>query len=244
MFLSVLFFSCAASHQLKQSPEVFIKKGVWHYSPVTVDGNDSEWTVPLFFSDDKYHLTYSITNDEDYVYMVLKTGDIATQAKILYNGVSLGMSGATAKKNTLFIQYPVPRKDYGNGKAGHYTTNSRATNSNTDIYEIKGSSSGNGLHFRNQRDGRIHVQLGFNKRKEMVYEVQVPFSLFKSPFRKNKNEQLNCRIAISGFERKSELFNSVVQKFGLHHNHHDVDGYEAGVKINKSVNIAVRNGNQ
>jgi hypothetical protein len=218
VLLSILLFSCGSTKKLTiDQPTVLIKKGVWQYSPLTIDGDDSDWTSPVFFRDNKQAFSYSIRGDDSNFYLVLKTADKATHAKILFNGISIGMSGGATGKHKIVLQCPLSRQDYSAKYSIDYINNNQGHISNADIYELSGDYRDNGLHYRKEENEGIHVQLSMNSRKEMVYEVQVPFSTLRksSETATRRDKQLNCRIGIAGFDKNSILFTSLVSQFGL-----------------------------
>lgn len=201
VMLALLFSSCESSKEV--SNRTIIKKAVWQYSPVTVDGNDSEWTSPLLFSVARQPIDYAITNDDDNVYIVLKSSNKIIMEKIVYNGIATELWIGNHSKETLSLQYPLAQNPMMEKIV--YTKNRTATK-NTDIYSLKTSGGESRLHFVKEKGTTgIQLQIGMNNRQEMVYEAKIPFSTFceHTSTSTNRSEILHVRLCIWGFEKSS-----------------------------------------
>src|ERR1041384_3535544 len=79
----------------------------WQATPVTVDGNLSDWTLPLPFYDPETKLNYSITNDAKNLYICMRTNDLQAQMKMLRAGFTLWLDVAGKKNQSTGIRYPL-----------------------------------------------------------------------------------------------------------------------------------------
>jgi len=85
-------------------------QSAWQAKPVTVDGNPTEWSLPLRFSDSKSGLQYTITNDESNIYMAIRATEQQIQMKILMAGMQIWINPDGKFKKTAGIQFPLPGK--------------------------------------------------------------------------------------------------------------------------------------
>ena len=63
--------------------------GYWQNQPITVDGYNNDWPSPYPNYDEKAMIGYNVTNDKDNLYITMETGDLATQLKILTQGLTV-----------------------------------------------------------------------------------------------------------------------------------------------------------
>jgi len=85
-------------------------QSAWQAKPVTVDGNPTEWSLPLRFSDSKSSLQFTISNDESNIYMAVRATDQQIQMKILIAGMQIWINPDGKFKKTAGIQFPLPGK--------------------------------------------------------------------------------------------------------------------------------------
>ena len=57
---TLLFMGCA--------PKVYFKS-TWQSTPVSIDGQTDDWRKPLAFRDTKTNLNYSVSNDNNNLYI-------------------------------------------------------------------------------------------------------------------------------------------------------------------------------
>src|ERR1700748_1047027 len=61
----------------------------WQRLPLTIDGSDKDWTKPLPFAISSEKVTYSVTNDDQYLYILLETKSPQEQQKIIQRGMTV-----------------------------------------------------------------------------------------------------------------------------------------------------------
>ena len=94
--------------------------GTWQVSPIVIDGSNKDWPSPYPEYDGKAALGYCVSNDENNLYVTVETGDLATQMKILRNGLTVWIDKTGKKEETTAINFPLPA-DYEqrSGTAGN-----------------------------------------------------------------------------------------------------------------------------
>lgn len=89
--------------------------GNWQPVPIIVDGKNNDWPTPHPDYDEKAMLGYAVSNDKDNLYIIVETGDLATQLKILQGGLTVWIDRKAEKNEETAINYPIPAESK-NGK--------------------------------------------------------------------------------------------------------------------------------
>ncbi|MGF7078648.1 hypothetical protein [Mucilaginibacter sp. UYCu711] len=78
-------------------------------SPVKIDGKLNDWNDEFQAYNKSTHLYYTIANDEKNLYLVVKTSDMTTKAKIVAGGLTLAINTADKKKeqDAYSLTYPL-----------------------------------------------------------------------------------------------------------------------------------------
>ena len=92
----LLFCSCASA-PLYQS--------VWQASPVTVDGDATDWQRPLAYYDADSKLSFTVSNDSTKLYFMIEAYDEPAQMKIIREGLQLWIDTSGGKSNDIGILY-------------------------------------------------------------------------------------------------------------------------------------------
>jgi hypothetical protein len=101
---SLFVFSCATP----QKNTYKRLKGKWQATPITIDGNNKDWPSPYPEYDENASLGYAISNDTDNLYITVETGDLATQQKILKEGLTVWIDKTGQKEEKTAINFPLP----------------------------------------------------------------------------------------------------------------------------------------
>src|ERR1700744_409669 len=82
---------------------------VWAPSPVKIDGKLNEWHNGFKAYNRSTRLLYILSNDEKNIYLVVKSTDFTTQAKIIAGGVNLiiNANGKKDDKGNPSVTFPV-----------------------------------------------------------------------------------------------------------------------------------------
>lgn len=191
LLLTGLLTACSSSKNSQQSEPA--EKGNWQTSKLQVDGNDSDWTAPLRFKyTGKENFSYSVTNDQTHLYVLLRSSDENTQQKILNGGLTVlfNTHAVNEERGAAGIVYPtgnIPKNPL-NGRQ-EYNNNKHIAVGNAQDYSIFGFNTVKSLenydYGKTNAEG-IEVSVGLNAAGELVYEAAVPFTaLF------NRNSAVN-----------------------------------------------------
>src|ERR1700749_4988033 len=98
---------CIISLLAACSPKAMYQSG-WQSTPVVADGNASEWRIPLRFYDTDTKLNYTLSNDNENIYLCVRIVDELSQAKVIRNGLNIWFDTLAKNNKQCGILYPVP----------------------------------------------------------------------------------------------------------------------------------------
>ncbi len=196
--LSVIGFTgllgaCGTAKNSQQSGTA--AKGAWQSNKLVIDGNDSDWTEPLRFQyNKKENFSYSVTNDQTHLYVLLRSGDENTQQRILRGGLTVlfNTHAVNDEHGAAGIVFPtgnVPRKNSPLNGRQEFSNNKHIALSNAQDYSLFGFNTVKTVEnydYGKENAEGIEVSVGLNPSGELVYEAAVPFTaLF------NRNSAVN-----------------------------------------------------
>src|ERR1017187_6724980 len=79
----------------------------WAHSPVKIDGDPKEWSLPLRFYDDHTKLLFAFSNDSSNLYLCFQNTEERDQRKILKAGMTITLSTKGKSKTKVSIKYPL-----------------------------------------------------------------------------------------------------------------------------------------
>jgi hypothetical protein len=148
-------------------------------SDIIIDGDDSEWQSGLYY-DKESDIVYSVRNDDEYVYILLKTQNRSMQKQLVGSGFTIWFDAEGGKDPIFGVRYPLGRHD---AKSEFHPDGAEEQNRN--LYdqlfpelEILGPKKDDIQRFSILEAPGIRVRIG-QAHEVMVYELQVP--LKKTP---------------------------------------------------------------
>lgn len=96
-----LLTSCGGANESRGG---YYLMGIWQQNPVIANGNDEEWEKPLKYINADEKLSYSITNDEVNLYVLLKTSSDQLQSKILRSALTIWVNTTGEKRAAAAVQ--------------------------------------------------------------------------------------------------------------------------------------------
>jgi len=94
------FIGCSSSMKLPST---------WRQGDIVIDGNGNEWQRGLFY-DKESGIVYSVRNDDEYLYFLMKTQDRTIQQQMMRAGFTIWFDAQDGKDHTFGIRYPMPRQ--------------------------------------------------------------------------------------------------------------------------------------
>ena len=220
ILLSCLLISSLNTLVFAQKLPNVQEKSIWASSPVKIDGKTSDVTFEA--ANKSTMLSYTISNDEKNLYLVIKSTDNMNNSKIMMGGITLSINTEGKKKENegFSITYPVivrqargqaTRSQGGTGGPGQRTLG------NTDSamlarrkQQLSASKEIKVLGFKDIRDTLISIyneheisaMANFDEKGTFIYELALPLkALGLSPGSKEfaYNIKINGRQFGGGF---------------------------------------------
>ena len=191
--LIVQFFSISISNaqtiNLKLAP-----------ASIAIDGSVKEWGNNLNYTNDKAKISYTLSNDKNNLYLVVKTKDIRQQRNIIGSGITLNIDTKGRKKHSAMVTFPIINKDDGTELMSMDTVQIKKELELTKYREIHTEG------FINSDPDGIQAVMGYDN-GYLVYEEAIPLKLF--PTDDTANEWA-FNIQINGLEKKQHILKIVV----------------------------------
>lgn len=191
LFVILVLVSCSASKS-GTGKKAKADAAIWQATPISIDGDDTDWMAPFPNYDSKAGIAYAVTNDSSNLYISVKTGDDKIQNKILHAGMTVYIDITGTKDQKTAINFPVAgtepyipehheRSSEGQDQSriqAQGRMRQRAVAEAVDM-NLDGFATGNGAYnIRQHIPNGIMVRLGFNSYRELVYEAKIPFADF------------------------------------------------------------------
>jgi hypothetical protein len=147
-------------------------------TPIEIDGSDKDWTnVSATGALNK--LQYTIANDDQYLYISLKTGDRPTIASIMMGGMKLWIDQTGKKAEANGIYYPIANEGEAKSEK-HQPLNTdpaerrKSMLAQMDPPELIGFDNVALLSPQNKKAKGIDAKIDFLAQSVLVYEAKVP----------------------------------------------------------------------
>ncbi len=164
------FSGCSSSLKLSST---------WRQEDIVIDGSGTEWQRGLYY-DKESDIVYSIRNDDDYVYLFLKTQNRTTQMQMMRAGFTVWFDADGGNDHSFGIRYPLARQDARpefHPESDEEQIHSAPEQALLEL-EIVGAQKENVQRFSTLDVPGIRVKIG-RSQESLVYELQVP--LRKTP---------------------------------------------------------------
>jgi hypothetical protein len=214
--IAAAFFNLGCSSSLKLS-------STWRQEDIVIDGSGNEWQRGVYY-DKESGIVYSIRNDDDYVYVFLKTQDRRTQMQMMRAGLTVWFDAKGGNDHSFGIRYPLAVQDAQS--EFHPETDNEKMHSVLEQalleLEIVGAQKEDVQRFSTLDVPGIRVKIG-RSQEALVYELRVPLrKTLHTPFAIGVTSA--NRISI-GLETKE--FNHDKMKMGARPNE-GLSGIESG----------------
>ena len=168
---------------------------------------EAKWNAPFAYVDEvkpdqqdqKSRLRYGIINDDQYVYLTLKTKDPVTIQKILGSGLKISFSPDGQKKEAYSLVFPVIMKEDRKALKRIETDlpNSLGLNLLLDSYNKEAMwKDKQGSHSINlvAGDGSIKSHISMDRNGELTEQIAIPFNLMAVNAKEASVLGVNIRI--------------------------------------------------
>ena len=196
------------------SPKATLQSS-WQATPVSADGNPSEWRIPLRFYDSDTKLNYTLSNDDEKLYLCVRIVDELSQAKVVRNGINIWFDTLAKKNKKSGILFPVPdrttEEDQADAGSGH--SGGKRSGGNLEAIKRKFLQQANQMQLIGFKSGipdylaaseneyGIRVSINWDVNNIMIYEAVIPFKTFYKPalVAKDSLKNFDFSMTIHGF---------------------------------------------
>jgi hypothetical protein len=170
---------------------------------IVMDGDDSDWESAISFYDESSGLMYSVANDDENLYVLVKATAQAAMVKFTMGGVELWVSADGKEKRKTGIKYPIPLswEERMSSRDRNATREERRNNENERTYktmEVRG--------FDNIKDkiyavDELDVKAEYSgKNGNSIVEYKIPLALFCKPEQINGDNVFAIGVVLNGMQ--------------------------------------------
>lgn len=200
VFLTSLFLLAGQIAWAQKKAEMILTK--WADQAPVIDGQLNDWKDSLELYNNTARLYYSLSNDNENIYLAIKNNSRENLMTILATGISFSANIESNKKNPPKITFPVV--DRTPGKKRNTTEQPEPEEMQKEILsrikEVRVSG------FKEIIDGGISLYntygikaaTGFDSKNNLVQEIAIPLSLLG--LQTGNNEPVSYSIRINGFQ--------------------------------------------
>lgn len=184
---SLLFLAFSSAGYAQKLPDVQAN-GVYAPTGIRADGKNTEWNDSFQALNKRTNIYYTIANDDNNLYVAIKSTDPTNNTKILAGGITLSINpdGKKKEKESITLTYPVVNRTMrqGGGQGGGRRT------------MMMGTVTGSGGPGGGQQINKL-------QRDSMMAEMQ-----------KKQLAQVK-EIKISGFKNTTDTLISIYNEYGV-----------------------------
>ena len=185
--LGVTLASCSSSPLIQSIPQT---------KPIVVDGDASDWQLPLAFYDKETKLSFTVSNDSTKLYFCFEAFAQELQTKIVRGGLQIAIDTTGGKGNDITLQYPVPAtmqrvepqgaSGYGSSSDNFDPIGALRRNflrSQATMMQLTGFFPPAGGLVSQKNPFGIEVRINWDTINNVLnYEAAIPFSMFYKRF--------------------------------------------------------------
>lgn len=182
----LLAAGCSSSRQSQgqEKADRSHAKAIWQSQPLTIDGNDNDWVKPLPYVVHEENVNYSISNDQQNLYILLSTSSRQEQQKIIQGGMSVWVNtkGDQSNGDAVGVGYPLDERNDPDRKLMEEAQPQRyqdkpVTLADKRTYSLYGftrdSAIGNYAYGASNPVGVV-MRLDYNNKGDLIYEASIP----------------------------------------------------------------------
>lgn len=176
-------------------------QSAWQSKPVQADGRADEWQIPLRFYDADTRLNYSVSNDDEKLYIVARVVDELSQAKVMQNGLQIYIDTSGKKNKQVALLYPNPDRSAdepvnSGGSGKNMEEVKKKFSSQAMQMQLAGFKPGIPDYLPPQNEYGINVNINWDANNIMIYEASIPFKTFFKPALAPKDSLRNFDFSV------------------------------------------------
>lgn len=163
---------------------------------VTIDGSLQEWGDSLSYYNSETQVNYTLANDKNNLYLVLKTNDPVVQSKILTSGITLSIDTKARKKSSYSVTFPMQteeNKTFGTSSADQ-EKKLEAGLTKLRKLQVDGFKDVEYDQITIDNTYGFKVAINYDNHGYLVYEEAIPLALFHADDVKKNEWAFNIKI--------------------------------------------------
>lgn len=184
----------------------------WAKSSITVDGNASEWNLPLKHFDSGTKLFFEIKNDDKNLYLCFQNKDLVSQEKMIKAGMKIILSSKINGKHKASIDFPLPVKKDSISSTTVYEINSDPELTHQKMHatflagdslmEVNGFAGKDGI-ISSHDTSDIHAAINWDQENTLTYEIAIPLKeMFGNNYAvKNISKNISMEVIINALKK-------------------------------------------
>jgi hypothetical protein len=166
---------------------------------VVIDGNSMEWGDSLSYYNTEKKIHYTLANDKDNLYLVVKTNDPIQESNILNAGLTFSIDTKGRKKSTYSVTFPEASSMPMKGGQTLEEKSIRIKFIRLKKIAISGFNDISEDNLPTSNTYGIQVAIDYDQKGNLVYEEAIPLALFHAGELAKNDWSFN--IKINGVEK-------------------------------------------
>jgi len=223
--LSSVLSACGGSKHAGRSGPVV--PGTWQATPIVINGDCTDWPSPYPNYDAKSKVAYATSNDDEFLYVTMQTGDPLTQIKVLKQGLTVSIDTGGHKDPSFHINFPLPNEDDLSALFSHdegskkdatpqlsrqFVQKLRKSAEDCHQFSLEGFSGCNGAYMVSQQlPCGVTVKLAIDEYQQLVWEAAIPFKAlwgYDNAGASHKGKPLSVCYSVKGFKDNTKKTNT------------------------------------
>lgn len=170
----------------------------------TIDGNATEWGTDFSY-DKETKIIYSIANDADHLYILIKSADRMQQAKILQGGIEIWLDEKAKKNKTVGVKFPIgnalnmqapPSNRSGSERPSQLRQQPGQQFTTMELVGFRGGLNG---PQNVQASSSVKPAIQYDESLSLIYELAIPFQALPEDFLEDFSN-LSIGVIIKGLK--------------------------------------------
>jgi len=182
--LILLAAACSSSRKTEASDTAPMVRSSYQRQPLYIDGSDNDWVRPLPYAIKEEYVSYSISNDEKNLYILLTTASRQEQQKIIEGGMSVWVNTKGDKSNgdAVGIGYPLNEQNDRDRQLMQDAQPQRYQHKAVRLedkhtYALYGFNKDTTIQHHTYGDSNaagVNMRLDYNNHGDIIYEASIP----------------------------------------------------------------------
>jgi hypothetical protein len=161
-------------------------EAVWQRQPLKIDGSDKDWVRPLPYFEKSEQLSYSISNDGQFVYIQMSTRSPQEQQKIIQGGMTMWINNQADKNisQSIGIGYPLDKRNdrdqqlMEQARPDRYKQKPATLEDRKDyeLYNLNKDSTIQSFTYGDDNPAGVTMRMDYSDAGELIYEAAIPLA--------------------------------------------------------------------